>query len=232
MHNWVTATPEMRRNGLASAAAASAALFLRQWIAHPRRMGGMMPSSPALARLIARLVVVGGDGAVLELGPGTGALTAALLEAGLAEERLILVEIDDRLHDHLRHRFPGVEVLHGDAASLTDLIPAGRRQQISTVVSSLPMLCIPAAVQRVIVDQCFAATGPKGRLIQYTYSLSRRSPLDQRRLGLRGRRVGWILGNLPPVTVWRYRRATDFTPPTARDGARGPGRDRPRSRAG
>lgn len=194
----------MKRNASRVSQGKEILLFLRRWLANPMRIGAMLPSSPSLTRLIARHAVTGDDSAVLELGPGTGAVTQALVDAGITEDRLILVEIDHELHDWLTHRFPKAMVIHGDAAKLQEILPRDLIGQISTVVSSLPMLSFPLPLQRAIVEQVFGVTSASGRLLQYTYSPH--SPFA-RGLGVPGELLGRTAGNLPPASLWRFTRA-------------------------
>lgn len=184
-------------------------LFLRRWLANPLRIGAVLPSSPALTRLIARHAVTGDDGAVLELGPGTGAVTRAMLDAGIPEERLILVEIDRKLHHWLARRFPRAMVIHGDAAKLQEILPPNVIGRISTVVSSLPMLSFPLPQQRAIVEQVFGVTNADGRLLQYTYSPH--SPLASG-LGMPGKLLGRAASNVPPASLWRFTRPDIIEP--------------------
>ncbi|MES1180853.1 MAG: hypothetical protein ABUL66_03225, partial [Verrucomicrobiota bacterium] len=64
-------------------------LFLREWLANPQRMGSVTPSSRQLAAAMARWLPADPESFVLELGPGTGAVTQALLARGLREEKLV-----------------------------------------------------------------------------------------------------------------------------------------------
>ncbi len=194
-------------------------LFLRRWLANPLRIGAVLPSSPSLTRLIARHAVTGDDGAVLELGPGTGAVTRALLDAGITEDRLILVEIDRKLHQWLAQQFPKALVIHGDAAKLQEILPRDLIGQISTVVSSLPILSFPLPQQRAIVEQVFGVTRADGRLLQYTYSPN--SPFA-RGLVVPGKLLGRAPGNVPPASLWRFTRPevignVPMAPPPASD---------------
>lgn len=187
---------ETRRSG------ASLGLFLRRWISDPRGIGAVVPSSPALTRRMAREVVLREGEAVVELGPGTGTVTEALLKAGIPEDRLILIELDPEMHVFLAARFPDALVLQGDAADLDRLIPPRWRGRVSTVVSSLPLLSIPLKVRRRIADAVFRVLAPGGRLVQFTYSPF--SPLRNAVPELRSKRTGFAAFNLPPATVWRY----------------------------
>ncbi|MSO88995.1 MAG: methyltransferase domain-containing protein [Rhodospirillaceae bacterium] len=179
-------------------------LFLRRWLANPLKVGSVLPSSPALARLVAKNVKVGEDQAVLELGAGTGAVTRALRASGIQNDRLFVVEIDGRMAAFLRKQFASLQVIHGDATNLSQLLPVAWHGRIGTVICGIPMVNLPLSVQKRIVDACFSVLAPDGRLLQFTYLPV--SPLPKGRLGLTGKRMGTTILNLPPASVWSYKR--------------------------
>jgi phosphatidylethanolamine/phosphatidyl-N-methylethanolamine N-methyltransferase len=179
-------------------------LFLRRWLANPLKMGAIAPSAPALARRMAREARLGSGEVVVELGPGTGAVTRALIKAGVPEDSLVLVERDRQLHAFLVRRFPAATVIHGDARQLAEILPEIFRGRVSTVVSSLPLVSLPKGARDRIVNGAFAVLSPGGRFVQYTYGLF--SPLPRKELGLEGRKVAFAGINLPPASVWRYTR--------------------------
>jgi phosphatidylethanolamine/phosphatidyl-N-methylethanolamine N-methyltransferase len=182
-------------------------LFLKQWVRGPFRMGALAPSGPALARLMAHQVDPKGPGTVVELGPGTGSITAALLEAGVAPERLILVEREEELCRWLKNRFPRLRILHEDAAHLAQRLVERGIVSVEAVVSSLPLLSMPPRTSHAIIDQAFGVLGPSGALIQFTYGP--RCPIPRSlvaRHGFEARPAGTAWLNLPPATVWRMAR--------------------------
>jgi phosphatidylethanolamine/phosphatidyl-N-methylethanolamine N-methyltransferase len=181
------------------------ALFLGRWLRAPHRIGAIAPSSRFLARAMAKQVDIARAGMVIELGGGTGSVTKALLEAGIEADRLIVVERDERLYHLLRRRFPQLRVLLGDAGQLGALLRPLGIHAVAAVVSSLPLVAMPKAVRRQIVEQSFALLDDLGRFIQFTYSLT--SPLARREFGLRGRRAARVWFNVPPASVWSFRRA-------------------------
>ena len=183
------------------------ALFLRRWLAHPLHIGAIAPSAPALARAMARAAQADvADGSlVVELGPGTGSVTRALLAAGVPEERLVLVERDRHLHAWLEGQFPRANVLLSDARQLEEILPAGQVGRVSTVVSSLPLNSLPRSERDASVRAAFRVLSDGGSLVQYSYGVP--SPLPCEALGLTGRRFAFTAANLPPATVWRYSRA-------------------------
>lgn len=178
-------------------------LFFKRWLRHPLRMGAVIPSSPALTRLVSQNVNLRG-GPIVELGAGTGCLTRSLLEAGIPAEKIIIVELDPALCDHLKETFPQLQIYQGNATNLPDLLPEDVVGQVSTVISGLPMTAMPFGVQRQIIDACFNIMDVEGDILQYTYRPV--SPLSTQKLGLKKERVGLILKNLPPATVWRYQK--------------------------
>jgi len=191
-----------------SSYAGEIALFLRRWLANPLRVGAVLPSSRALARLVGKNVVRSRDETVLELGAGTGTISRGLVEAGLPESQLILVELDPDMVAYLRRRFPDATVIEGDATRPQELIPAHLVGRIDTVISGIPALQFPLEKQRGYMDQCFAVCQPEGYVLQYTYSL--KSPLPYQLLEMTGRRLGLALANIPPAHLWGYTRASDM----------------------
>ena len=181
-------------------------LFFRRWLSDPLQMGSIVPSSRFLCRRIADLVAAGGDGLVVEIGAGTGVISRALIEAGIAPERLVLVEIVPEMADHLRESLPGVNVLCADAFALPQhLIDQGRGRlagPIGTVICGIPLVMLPLERQRLFVEQVERIAPGLGFLL-YTYCIT--SPLPYRKLGLSAVRESWTPRNFPPASVWRYR---------------------------
>jgi phosphatidylethanolamine/phosphatidyl-N-methylethanolamine N-methyltransferase len=177
-------------------------LFLRRWLANPLQMGSVVPSSPALTRRIAALVERAGDEVVVELGAGTGAVSRALLAAGLPPERLVVVEIVPDMARHLARSLPGVTVIEGDAFALPEALPVALHGKVGTAICGIPLVLLPTEAQRRFVAAVEAVAPGRGFLL-YTYCVT--SPLPWRALGLTARREAFTPLNLPPASVWRYR---------------------------
>lgn len=187
-----------------SSQSAEIALFLRRWLAHPLRVGAILPSSKALGKLVAKNAVRSSDDVVVELGAGTGTITQELVRAGLNPENLILIELDSDLLRYLKQRFPKATVIDGDASRPADIVPQDLMGKVDTVISGIPALQFPLAKQRSFMDQCFALAQPNGTVLQYTYSL--KSPLPMEALEMQGRRLGVAFANVPPAHLWGYSR--------------------------
>lgn len=183
--------------------AASLALFTREIWANPRAMGAACPSAPALASGMAARVPLERDGLVIELGGGTGAVTAALLKHGVLPWKLVVVERSPTLAHHLRQRFPQLRVIQGDAAQLGHLL-GHPHPCLSSIVSSLPLRSLPPAVTRAISQQFETLLLPGHPLIQYTYDLRGTQPRLLPRFRRLSSKIVW--SNLPPARVEVFER--------------------------
>jgi phosphatidylethanolamine/phosphatidyl-N-methylethanolamine N-methyltransferase len=177
-------------------------LFLLRALRHPRKLGAIAPSSRYLGALMARHVIVDDNTPLIELGGGTGSLTRALINSGVSPEQIYVIELDSELAEYLKKSLPGVNVIQGDATSLSKILPTHIIGNIPRIVSGIPMMNIPEPIQRKIVDSCFEIMSPGGALLQYTYSP--RSSLNAKAFQLKKKRLGTVFRNLPPASVWQY----------------------------
>jgi phosphatidylethanolamine/phosphatidyl-N-methylethanolamine N-methyltransferase len=182
--------------------------FFLHWLRRPGRLGAVVPSSSALAAALAAEIDTEAPGVVVELGPGTGRVTEALLAAGVAPGQLVAIERNASFCKPLRERFPGVRIAWGDARALEPLLRQAGAGPVKAVVSSLPLLNLSSRDRRALLSQVASVLGPSGVLVQYTYGPAAPMPPELgTELGLIGERTNWILANLPPAAVWRYRRS-------------------------
>ncbi len=178
--------------------------FLREWLSDPLRVASVAPSGRALAAMMTREITAA-DAPVIELGPGTGVFTDALLARGVPEDGLVLVEMNANFARLLRFRMPRATVLEMDATRLGRLdLPGG----VGAVVSGLPVLAMPPRAVLQILRGAFAHLRDDAAFYQFTYGPScpvRRTILA--RLGLKAKRVGGAIVNLPPASVYKITRA-------------------------
>jgi phosphatidylethanolamine/phosphatidyl-N-methylethanolamine N-methyltransferase len=180
------------------------ACFFRSWVRNPIRVGAVAPSS----RLLAKQMVNGleADSTVVELGPGTGTFTRVILNAGVSPERLYLIEQSERFSQFLQQRFPGTQVVCGDAVVMSDLL-SKQTGSVDLVVSGLPLLLFSDVQKAKLLEGAFALLGPGGRLHQFTYG--GRCPVGRSlrlRLGLKATLIGVTPFNIPPAFVYRFER--------------------------
>ncbi len=183
-------------------------LFFRKWMRSPLRVASIAPSSPDLSRAMAASLP-DGDGIVVELGGGTGAITQALLAKGVPLERIVIVERDAHFCAFLEQRFPGIRVLQGDAGTLRPLLrSADIAQPVSAVISGLPFVSMPNRLQARLLRQAFAVTNGIGPFIQFSYSpLSPLKRSVRERMGVMEQCTQQVWRNLPPAKVWCFYRA-------------------------
>ena len=183
------------------AALSDSSLFLREWLANPQRTGSVAPSSPMLTSAMARWLPRDSGSFILELGPGTGAVTAALLKRGLREDRLIAIEHNPALAKLLQKKFPRACIISGDAWEMDTLLAAlpVPVASVGAVISSLPLLNFPKAQADALAQKIRAVLEPRGRLVQYSYHLikDRSRGADDFRL-VASQIVWW---NFPPARV-------------------------------
>jgi phosphatidylethanolamine/phosphatidyl-N-methylethanolamine N-methyltransferase len=178
--------------------------FIRSWMEKPLTTGAVMPSGKPLARALARCVDPNVPGPVIELGPGTGVVTAALLDHGIEPNRMVLVEFNPAFCHLLRSRYPEATVVQGDAYGLKRLIGGLLRQPAAAVVSALPLLTKPLKFRMRLLNEALRLLAPGAPFVQVTYGMAAPIPSYSRAHAQACDRV-WL--NVPPAKVWVYREA-------------------------
>jgi phosphatidylethanolamine/phosphatidyl-N-methylethanolamine N-methyltransferase len=177
--------------------------FIRSWIEKPLSMGAVVPSSKALARNMARHVDPAATGPVVELGPGTGPVTAALVDHGIDPARLVLVEFNSDFCSLLRKRYPAATVLQGDAYRLRRLLETTLREPAAAIVSSLPLLTKPLRTRLRLMADAVSVMKHGAPFVQFTYGLVPPIPKTLASITAEASNLIWL--NLPPARVWVYR---------------------------
>lgn len=180
--------------------------FVGALVQSPRQTGAIAPTSNDLAELMASHIDLHSDLPVLELGPGTGAITSAILKTGLAPQRLVALEFEQRFCTQLRKVFPAVNVLHGNAFDLDGTLDSFKDTTFDCVISGLPLLNFSRPMRRQLLRDALARV-PHGRpLVQFSYGV--RSPVELDEVAdadIAVTKSTWVLKNLPPARVWTYR---------------------------
>ena len=178
--------------------------FFKGWIDKPKSVGSIVPTSSVAARRMASVVDPRSGLPVLEVGPGTGVVTRAILALGVRPENLYLVEHSADFVDHLRQLFPGVNIIQGDGFDLDGTLGERRGMMFDSVVSGVPLLNFPVS-QRVRYVEGLLDRIPVGRpIMQLTYGPL--SPVPPGRGSYRVEHYDFVLRNIPPTQLWVYRR--------------------------
>jgi phosphatidylethanolamine/phosphatidyl-N-methylethanolamine N-methyltransferase len=178
--------------------------FIRSWLKKPLAIGAVTPSGRVLARTMARYVDPTVPGPVVELGPGTGPVTEALIDHGVAEERLVLVEFNPTFCQLLRGRFPRATIIQGDAYALGSVLGPLLRQPGAAIVSGLPLFTKPLRMRVRLLRDAFTVMRPGAPFVQFTYAVV--PPIPKSLAGVQTAASERIWMNLPPARVWVYRK--------------------------
>ncbi len=175
--------------------------FLRSFLAHPRRVGAVLPTSGRAVRNMLDLAEFEQARLVVELGAGTGVYTAAVLDRLGPQAELIAFEIDPGLADELKRKLPDprLRVVAGSAVDVPEVL-GGRRPQV--VVSALPFTSLPVGMGRLILERTTDVLAPGGVLLVLQYSPLLTAELS-RLFGSVTRRVSLL--NVPPAFLFACR---------------------------
>ena len=177
--------------------------FIRSWIEKPLAIGAVTPSGKALARTMARYVDPAMPGPVIELGPGTGPVTEALVDHGVDPARLILVEVDPTFCRMLRARYPQAIVVQGDAYALKHLLGGALTEPAAAVVSGLPLFTKPIRPRLRLLFEGLELLARGAPFIQFTYNAV--APIPKRLDHVQAEASERVWMNIPPARVWVYR---------------------------
>ena len=186
--------------------AADVVRFLRSFVTAPLRTGAQWPSGKALSRAMAEAVDLSVPGPIIELGPGTGVVTDALLARGIPPERLILIEFSPQFSKLLKERYPNLRLVEGDAYALAEHVRRLGLAAPAAVVSSLPLLTQPPARRLDLLRAALRLMNPEGVFVQFTYF--RESPIPIGGTGIAAHVSPRIWLNLWPALVYSYRRGS------------------------
>ncbi|MCB8821859.1 class I SAM-dependent methyltransferase [Microvirga rosea] len=182
------------------------ARFLRSWLERPLVVGAVTPSGKALARTMAAYVDPRIPGPILELGPGTGPVTDALVRRGVAQDRLILIEFNPEFCQLLKRRFPKATIIQGDAYDLGETLADILKEPAAATVSSLPLFTKPMDQRLDLLETAQGMMHADAPFIQFTYAVV--PPIPARSDAYRTRASRRIWRNFPPARVWVYNKVT------------------------
>jgi phosphatidylethanolamine/phosphatidyl-N-methylethanolamine N-methyltransferase len=165
-------------------------------------VGAVTPSGKALARTMAAYVDPRIPGPILELGPGTGPVTDALIRRGVAQDRLILIEFNPEFCQLLKRRFPKATIVQGDAYDLGETLSGILKEPAAATVSSLPLFTKPMDQRLDLLETAQGMMHADAPFIQFTYAVV--PPIPARSKAYRTRASNRIWRNLPPARVWVY----------------------------
>jgi phosphatidylethanolamine/phosphatidyl-N-methylethanolamine N-methyltransferase len=179
------------------------ARFLRSWIERPLLTGAVAPSSKYLAQAMASYIDPRVPGPVIELGPGTGPVTDALVRRGIEQERLVLVEYNPEFAQLLKRRFPRAAIVCGDAYDVRDALADVVTEPCAGFISSLPLFTKPMPQRLELLCAAHELSRPGAPFVQFTYAVV--PPMPARSTSYTATPSERIWRNMPPARVWVYR---------------------------
>jgi len=182
--------------------------FFKKWIKNPKSTGSIVPTGPALAQSMASYVDAKSSSPVLELGPGTGVITQAILETGLSPHQLTALEYSKEFAKSLKSQFPNINVVHGDAFNLDTLFPLATTPKFGAVISALPLLNFSNELREKLISDILERMLPNAPFVQFSYGPT--TPLPKNDDLYSTKADDWIVKNIPPARVWVYQRKLDL----------------------
>jgi phosphatidylethanolamine/phosphatidyl-N-methylethanolamine N-methyltransferase len=178
--------------------------FFRGWMDKPRAVGSLVPTSSITAKRMASVINPASGLPVLELGPGTGVITRAILARGIRPEQLWSVEFSPAFVAHMRRNFAAVNVIEGDAFNLDATLGDQKDTIFDAVVSGVPLLNFPVPQRIAYVEDLLGRLPPGRPVVQLTYGPM--SPVPPRRGNYTVEHLDFVVRNFPPTQLWVYRR--------------------------
>ncbi len=178
--------------------------FFKGWIDKPKSVGSITPTSSFAARRMASVINADSGLPVLELGPGTGVITKAILARGVKPQDLYSIEYSPDFVTHLRQLFPEVNVIQGDAFNLDKTLGDKAGMTFDSIVSGVPLLNFPIEQRIHYVEDLLNRIPPGRPIMQLTYGPF--SPVPPGRGNYKVEHFDFVLRNIPPTQLWVYRR--------------------------
>lgn len=170
--------------------------FWKVLYTNPRTIGAVIPSSHYLADSMSQCISTTPNGLILELGPGTGAITKGILKSGIAAQQLFLLELSPHFAKQLRDHFPGITIIEGNAMQLANLM---QNKKFDTIISSLPLRALSQTDREKILSEIPAVLTTQGKFIQFTYVLMSHEKFYPKNFILEKSFIEWR--NLPPARI-------------------------------
>ncbi|MBB3952302.1 class I SAM-dependent methyltransferase [Aureimonas jatrophae] len=183
---------------------ADLARFFGTWIRKPLSLGAVAPSSATYCATMAAAASTHLDGPILELGPGLGVVTRALLAKGVDPARITSIEYDADFARTLRERFPRVNVIRGDGFDLDQTLGDGGATRFAAILMAIPVVSKPQAERQALFRRYLDRLVPGGNITQLSYLVTPPVKPIEGVFEVSSTPIVW--DNIPPARVWIYRK--------------------------
>jgi phosphatidylethanolamine/phosphatidyl-N-methylethanolamine N-methyltransferase len=178
--------------------------FFKGWMDKPKAVGSIVPTSSVTARRMASIIDTNSRLPVLEVGPGTGVITKAILARGVKPHDLYAIEYSAEFMRHLQSRYSGVNFIHGDAFDLDTTLGECKDLVFDSIISAVPMLNFPVTQRIAYLEDLLGRLPPGRPVVQITYGPM--SPIPAGRGDYTVEHFDFVIRNIPPARLWIYRR--------------------------
>jgi phosphatidylethanolamine/phosphatidyl-N-methylethanolamine N-methyltransferase len=179
--------------------------FLKGLAKGPRSVGAIAPTSTVTARKMASVITPESGLPVLELGPGTGVLTKAIIKQGVKPEDIVSIEYSTDFFHHLKIIMPDVNFINGDAFNLSKTLGSLKHQKFDAVISGIPLLNFSMDMRVALLEDLLDRI-PVGRpVVQFSYGPV--SPIVAKPDRYHIEHFAFVMRNIPPAQIWIYRRS-------------------------
>ena len=178
--------------------------FFKGLMDKPRSVGAIMPTSSITAKRMASVINPHSPLPVLELGPGTGVITKAIIARGVPAEKIFSIEFSSDFYHHLVDSFPGVNFINGDAFDLDTTLDGFDNLMFDTVISGIPLLNFPMHARVRLLESLLDRLPPGRPVVQFSYGAM--SPIIAQPDRYHVQHFDFIIRNIPPAQIWLYRR--------------------------
>lgn len=187
-------------------------LFLMHFRKSPRTVGAIAPSSRRLARAMLDGLSLDPGVRVVELGPGTGAVTGEIARRLPDDAACLAIDVDPVFSSRVGARWPRIASVCDRAERLVEIARARDLLPVDHIVSGLPFASLPASSARAIVEAIVSSLRVGGTFTTFQYAHAYGFPPAvavrrtlTREMGSSPART-LVLGNLPPALVLRWRK--------------------------
>lgn len=178
----------------------------------PLTTGAICPSSRELSRTLTRHIHLDKARTIVELGPGTGAITGAILAAMNPQADFFAVELNEAVIPAFRRRFPNVRLYNDSAANLVEIMRRESISKVDVILSGLPWASFPDHLQEEILQAILEALPAGGYFTTFAYlqgtwlptGIKFRRRLEKYFSHVEKSRIVW--GNIPPAFAYRCRK--------------------------
>ena len=182
--------------------------FLKEFIKHPFEMGAFAETSPRMSRVMAEAAELAKRSTVVELGPGKGVITEAIVPRLAPDATFLTIEVNKNLTEYMNRHYPDVQTYHGVAQDLPKFLKESGKKNCDAIISGIPWAVMPVKEQEALMKTLYDTLEPGGVFVAIAYLSGLHAPSGRTFRKLMKRhfkdvgttRVVWT--NLPPALAY------------------------------